>query len=169
MVDMDTYMVMSTITDTGTTTVMGIANLAMLTGNLGKDGVGVNPLRGQNNVQGACDMGAMPQKLPGYQFWSDDATRARFEASWGAPMPRTVGLKIPEMIEAIGNEPTGNGGLWALYIMGQDIVATEPNQAAVVEKLKSLDFLVCQEIFLTETAKLADVRVPHYAGRSSRS
>ncbi|MBK8974894.1 MAG: formate dehydrogenase subunit alpha [Planctomycetes bacterium] len=138
----------------GTDNVKNVANLAMLCGQIGKWASGVNPLRGQNNVQGACDMGAMPAKLPGYQRWSDAEVRARFEAVWDAPMPQTEGLKIPMMIAAAGAE------LRALYVMGQDIVATEPNQAEVIERLKSLDFLVCQEIFLTETAKLAHVVLP---------
>ena len=139
----------------GTDNVKNVANLAMLCGQIGKWASGVNPLRGQNNVQGSCDMGAMPQKLPGYQSWADAAVRARFEASWQAPLPQTMGLKIPMMIDA-----AGDGGLKALYIMGQDLVATEPNQQAVVAHLQSLEFLVCQEIFLTETAKLAHVVLP---------
>jgi formate dehydrogenase alpha subunit len=139
----------------GTDNVKNIANLAMLCGQIGKRASGVNPLRGQNNVQGACDMGAMPHKLPGYQSWSDDATRAKFEQAWGVALPQQMGRKIPAMIEA-----AGSGELKAMFIMGQDIVATEPNQATVIARLRKLDFLVCQEIFISETAKLAHVILP---------
>ena len=139
----------------GTDNVKNIANLAMLCGQIGKWASGVNPLRGQNNVQGACDMGAMPHKLPGYQNWSDAATRAKFEQAWGVTLPQRMGRKIPAMIEA-----AGGGELKAMFIMGQDIVSTEPNQAEVIADLKKLDFLVCQEIFMSETAKLAHVILP---------
>jgi len=139
----------------GTDNVKNIANLAMLCGQIGKWASGVNPMRGQNNVQGACDMGAMPHKLPGYQNWSDDATRAKFEQAWGVALPQRVGRKIPAMIEG-----AGGGELKAMFIMGQDIVATEPNQAEVIADLKKLEFLVCQEIFMSETAKLAHVILP---------
>jgi len=139
----------------GTDNVKNVANLAMLCGQIGKWASGVNPLRGQNNVQGACDMGAAPHKLPGYQNWSDASTRARFEQAWGVPLPQRMGHKIPEMIEA-----AGDGHLKAMFIMGQDIVATEPNQANVITHLRNLEFLVCQEIFLSETAKLAHVILP---------
>jgi predicted molibdopterin-dependent oxidoreductase YjgC len=139
----------------GTDNVKNIANLAMLCGQIGKWASGVNPMRGQNNVQGACDMGAMPHKLPGYQNWSDAAARAKFEQAWGVALPQRMGRKIPAMIEA-----AGGGELKAMFIMGQDIVATEPNQAEVVADLKQLDFLVCQEIFMSETAKLAHVILP---------
>jgi formate dehydrogenase alpha subunit len=139
----------------GTDNVKNIANLAMLCGQIGKWASGVNPLRGQNNVQGACDMGAMPHKLPGYQNWNDAAARGKFEQAWGATVPQRPGLKIPAMIEG-----AGSGALKGLFIMGQDIVATEPNQAAVIAHLKKLDLLVCQEIFMSETAKLAHVILP---------
>jgi len=139
----------------GTDNVKNVANLAMLCGQIGKWASGVNPMRGQNNVQGACDMGAMPHKLPGYQNWSDDATRAKFEQAWGIAFPKTMGKKIPMLIEA-----AGSGQLKGMFIMGQDIVSTEPNQAEVISDLKRLDLLVCQDIFLTETAKLAHVVLP---------
>jgi len=139
----------------GTDNVKNIANLAMLCGQIGKWASGVNPMRGQNNVQGACDMGAMPHKLSGYQNWSDDAVRAKFEQAWGVSLPQTTGKKIPMLIEA-----AGSGELKALFIMGQDIVSTEPNQTQVIAHLQHLDLLVCQEIFLTETAKLAHVVLP---------
>jgi len=139
----------------GTDNVKNVANLAMLCGQIGKWASGVNPLRGQNNVQGACDMGAMPHKLPGYQNWSDAAVRTRFEQAWQSPLPQSAGLRIPMMIRG-----AGQGTLKALYVMGQDLVATEPNQSDVVEELQALEFLVVQEIFLTETAKLAHVVLP---------
>ena len=139
----------------GTDNVKNVANLAMLCGQIGKWASGVNPLRGQNNVQGACDMGAMPSKLPGYQNVSDALARAKFEQVWGVPISPNTGLKIPLMIRA-----AGAGSLKAMFIMGQDLVATEPNQTEVIKNLNNLDFLVCQEIFLTETAKLADVVLP---------
>ncbi|MEI6297799.1 MAG: molybdopterin-dependent oxidoreductase, partial [bacterium] len=139
----------------GTDNVKNIANLAMLCGQIGKWASGVNPLRGQNNVQGSCDMGAMAHKLPGYQNWSDAAIRAKFEQAWRVSLPQTTGKKIPMLIEA-----AGSGELKALFIMGQDIVSTEPNQAKVIARLQHLDLLVCQEIFLTETAKLAHVVLP---------
>jgi len=139
----------------GTTAVMALANLAMATGNIGKLGVGVNPLRGQNNVQGACDMGAMPHKLPGYQDAADPVARAKFEKAWGVALPTNEGGKVPHLLEA-----AGRGELKALYVMGEDLVATEPNNTRVIENLGGLDFFVVQEIFLTETAKLADVVLP---------
>jgi formate dehydrogenase alpha subunit len=139
----------------GTDNVKNVANLAMLCGQIGKWASGVNPMRGQNNVQGACDMGAMPHKLPGYQNVSDGPTRAKFEQAWGVALPQTMGRKIPFMIQA-----AGSGELKAMFIVGQDIVATEPNQSQVIEHLRRLELLVCQEIFLTETAKLAHVVLP---------
>src|SRR4029077_457752 len=106
----------------GSTTVMAIANLAMATGNLGRVGVGVNPLRGQNNVQGACDMGSFPHELPGYRHVSDDATRAMFESLWGVKLSAEPGLRIPNMLdEAVG------GRFKALYIQGEDIAQSDPD------------------------------------------
>ncbi|NQU09631.1 formate dehydrogenase subunit alpha, partial [bacterium] len=139
----------------GTDNVMNVANLAMLTGQIGKWASGVNPLRGQNNVQGACDMAAAPGKLPGYQSWQDPATRAKFEKAWGVPLPQNKGATIPGYIAA-----AGRGDLKGLYVVGQDLVATEPNQRQVIEDLRALELLVCQEIFMTETGKLAHVILP---------
>ena len=139
----------------GTDNVKNIANLAMLCGQIGKWASGVNPLRGQNNVQGACDMGAMANKLPGYQDWADPEVRAKFEKAWGVALPQTPGGKVPYFISA-----AGRGELKALYIVGEDVVSTEPNKTKVMEELGNLELLVCQEIFLTETAKLAHVVLP---------
>ncbi len=139
----------------GTDNVKNVANLAMLCGQIGKPSSGVNPLRGQNNVQGACDMGAMANKLPGYQDVTDPATRAKFEKAWGAALPQNQGGKLPYFLEA-----AGRGELKALYVMGEDPVATEPNSARVIEHLRNLEFFVIQEIFLNETAKLAHVVLP---------
>ncbi len=139
----------------GTDNVKNIANLAMLCGQIGKWASGVNPLRGQNNVQGACDMGAMANKLPGYQDWSDPAVRLKFEQAWGVPLPQNRGGKVPLFIAA-----AGRGELKALYVVGEDLVATEPNQTKVMAELGRLELLVCQEIFLSETAKLAHVVLP---------
>ena len=106
----------------GSTTVLAIANLAMVTGNLGRPGVGVNPLRGQNNVQGACDMGSFPHELSGYRHVSDDAVRATFEALWGAPPNREPGLRIPNMLDA-----AVDGTFKAIYIQGEDILQSDPD------------------------------------------
>ena len=138
----------------GTDNVKNLANLAMLCGQIGKRSSGINPLRGQNNVQGACDMGAMGHTLPGYQRWENDAIRARFEQAWGVELSKRPGGKITEFIERMGQE------VKALYVMGEDPVTTEPNYWHVVEKMKSAEFIVCQEIFMTETAKMADVILP---------
>ena len=139
----------------GTDNVMNVANLSMLCGQIGKPSSGVNPMRGQNNVQGACDMGAMADKLPGYQAVTDPAVRAKFEKAWGVPLSQNKGGKLPYFIEA-----AGRGDLKAFYVMGEDLVVTEPNNAKVIEHLRKLEFFVVQEIFLTETAKLAHVVLP---------
>ncbi|NOY83157.1 MAG: formate dehydrogenase subunit alpha [Kiritimatiellaeota bacterium] len=139
----------------GTDNVRNLANLAMLCGQIGKWASGVNPLRGQNNVQGGCDMGAMPHKLPGYQNWSDDAVRAKFERAWDRPLPTNPGGRVTHFVEE-----AGAGTLKALYVMGEDLVVSEPNQAKVVRHLRQLEFLVCQDLFLTETAKLAHMVLP---------
>jgi len=139
----------------GTENVQNLANLAMLCGQIGKPSSGVNPLRGQNNVQGGCDMGAMAHVLPGYQKWTDAEVRAKFEKAWGVRLPDNKGGRIPDFIER-----AGDGTLKALYCMGEDPVSTEPNQAKVIRHLKRLEFIVSQEIFLSETAKLADVVLP---------
>jgi formate dehydrogenase alpha subunit len=139
----------------GTENVQNLANLAMLCGQIGKESSGVNPLRGQNNVQGACDMGAIHSVLPGYQRIGDPAARGKFEKAWGVTLPTNVGGRITDFIEK-----AGEGVLKGLYVMGEDPVLSEPNASHVAECLKKLDFLVCQEIFMSETAKLADVVLP---------
>ncbi|MCL6449787.1 MAG: formate dehydrogenase subunit alpha [Acetobacteraceae bacterium] len=140
---------------TGTDNVLAIANLAMLAGNLGCDGGGVNPLRGQNNVQGACDAGALPAYLPGYQRVDDPEARGRFERAWGVRLPAEPGLTVVEMMEA-----ARRGELKAMYIVGENPMLSDPDLGHVEEALKRLDFLAVQDIFLTETAKLADVVLP---------
>ncbi len=139
---------------TGTDNVLALANLAMLTGNVGRPGTGVNPLRGQNNVQGACDMGALPNVYPGYQPVTDEAARSKFSEAWGTPLPGEPGLTIVEMLKAAGSD------IRALYIMGENPFLSDPDQNHVVKALESLDFLVVQDIFLTETAEFADVIFP---------
>ncbi|MBL4865963.1 MAG: formate dehydrogenase subunit alpha [Pseudomonadales bacterium] len=139
----------------GTKTVMLIANLAMITGNIGRIGVGVNPLRGQNNVQGAADMGCQPHQGAGYFPMNDSANQAFYTEKYGVPCPTTEGKKIPEMFEA-----AKSGELKALWIMGEDVAQTDPNTRHVIESLSNLDLLVVQEIFFTETAKLAHVILP---------
>lgn len=139
----------------GTDNVKNLANLAMLCGQIGKRSSGVNPLRGQNNVQGGCDMGAMAHKLTGYQNWSDDATRAKFEQAWNVRLPVSPGGTITDFVEW-----AGTGKLKALFVMGEDPAVSEANQAKVVRHLRKLDFLVCQDLFLTPTAQLAHVVLP---------
>jgi formate dehydrogenase major subunit len=139
----------------GSTTVMGIANLAMATGNVGREGVGVNPLRGQNNVQGACDMGSFPHELPGYRHVSDSITRASFEAAWGVTIDPEPGLRIPNMFDsAIG------GGFKGLYCEGEDIVQSDPNTQHVAAAMMAMECVVVQDMFLNETAKYAHVFLP---------
>jgi len=140
---------------TGSDNVMSLANLAMLTGNVGKKYSGVNPLRGQNNVQGSCDMGALPNDYPGYQKVTDPQARAKFEKAWGVELSPNTGYYLPDMFPAaIAKE------LRAMYIMGEDPVLTDANANHVREGLEALDFLVVQDIFMSETAKLADVILP---------
>ncbi len=139
----------------GTTTVMAIANLAMVTGNLGRPGVGVNPLRGQNNVQGACDMGSFPHELTGYRHISDDATREMFEKMWGRSLDAEPGLRIPNMFDA-AIEGTFKG----LYVQGEDILQSDPNTAHVVQALSAMECIVVQDLFLNETANYAHVFLP---------
>jgi len=139
----------------GTDNVMGIANLAMLTGNIGKDSSGVNPLRGQNNVQGACDMGALPNVYTGYQQVADESAQKKFEKSWGAALSPEPGLVLTEMFHAMGE-----GHLKAVYLMGENPVLSDPDANHIREALEKLDFLVVQDIFLTETAQYADVVLP---------
>jgi formate dehydrogenase major subunit len=139
----------------GSTMVMGIANLALATGNIGRLGVGVNPLRGQNNVQGSCDMGSFPHELPGYQHVADDAVRARFESVWGVELDNEPGLRIPNMFNA-----ALDGAFKGMYVQGEDIAQSDPNTAHVEAALRSLECLVVQDIFLNETAKFAHVFLP---------
>ena len=139
----------------GSTTVMGIANLAMATGNVGREGVGVNPLRGQNNVQGSCDMGSFPHELPGYRHVSDSTVRTSFEAAWGVGINPEPGLRIPNMFEA-----ALTGSFKGLYCQGEDIVQSDPNTQHVSEALSSMECIVVQDIFLNETAKYAHVFLP---------
>jgi formate dehydrogenase major subunit len=139
----------------GSTMVMGIANLAMATGNVGREGVGVNPLRGQNNVQGSCDMGSFPHELPGYRHVSDSIVRAEFEAAWGVALAAEPGLRIPNMFDA-----ALEGSFKGLYVQGEDIVQSDPNTQHVTEALSNLECLVVQDLFLNETAKYAHVLLP---------
>ncbi|MEQ8495480.1 MAG: molybdopterin-dependent oxidoreductase, partial [Gammaproteobacteria bacterium] len=139
----------------GSTMVIGIANLAMATGNIGREGVGVNPLRGQNNVQGSCDMGSFPHELPGYRHVSDDATRALFEAAWGIILDDEPGLRIPNMFEA-----AIEGDFKGLYVQGEDIAQSDPNTQHVSAALESFECLVVQDLFLNETAMYAHVFLP---------
>ncbi|WP_432696002.1 formate dehydrogenase subunit alpha [Marinobacterium sp. YM272] len=139
----------------GSTMVMGIANLALATGNIGREGVGVNPLRGQNNVQGSCDMGSFPHELPGYQHVADPIARGRFEAAWGVQIDNEPGLRIPNMFDA-----AIAGQFRAMYVQGEDIAQSDPNTQHVEQALRSLDCLIVQDIFLNETAKFAHVLLP---------
>ncbi len=139
----------------GSTAVMGIANLAMLTGNLGREGVGVNPMRGQNNVQGACDMGSFPHELPGYRHLMDAATRATFEDEWQVELDPEPGMRIPNMFDA-----AVDGEFRGLYCQGEDVAQSDPNTQHIEAALRSLDCLVVQDIFLNETAKFAHVFLP---------
>ncbi|MGR3701904.1 MAG: formate dehydrogenase subunit alpha [Paracoccaceae bacterium] len=139
----------------GSTTVMAIANLAMMTGNLGRSGVGVNPLRGQNNVQGACDMGSFPHELPGYRHVSDDATRAVFETLWGVTIDAEPGLRIPNMLDA-----AVEGTFKGLYIQGEDILQSDPDTKHVAAGLAAMDCVIVQDLFLNETANYAHVFLP---------
>jgi len=139
----------------GSTAVMAIANLAMATGNLGRPGVGVNPLRGQNNVQGACDMGSFPHEFPGYRHVSDDVVRTLFEETWKVPLLGEPGLRIPNMFEA-----ALDGEFKGLYVQGEDLAQSDPNTQHVTDALSALECLVVQDLFLNETAKFAHVFLP---------
>ena len=140
---------------TGVDNVRSIANLAMMTGNVGKYAAGVNPLRGQNNVQGSCDMGGLPGNFPGYQLVGNDDHRAKFEAAWEAELSPTPGLTVIELLNA-----AEAGQVKAVYIMGENPMVSDPDLTHVEEALRSLDFLVVQDIFMTETSALADVVLP---------
>ena len=139
----------------GSTAVMAIANLAMATGNIGREGVGVNPLRGQNNVQGSCDMGSFPHEFPGYRHVSDVATRELFEKAWGVPLLDEPGLRIPNMFEA-----ALDGSFKGLYIEGEDIAQSDPDTQHVTAALSAMECIVVQDLFLNETAKYAHVFLP---------
>ena len=139
----------------GSTTVMAIANLAMATGNIGRRGVGVNPLRGQNNVQGSCDMGSFPHEFSGYRHVSDDATREVFEKMWGVSLSSEPGLRIPNMMdEAV------EGSFKGLYIQGEDIAQSDPDTLHITAGLKAMECVVIQDLFLNETARYAHVFLP---------
>ncbi|MBM4208376.1 MAG: formate dehydrogenase subunit alpha [Gammaproteobacteria bacterium] len=139
----------------GSTMVIGIANLAMATGNLGREGVGVNPLRGQNNVQGSCDMGSFPHEYPGYRHVSDKATRELFEKEWGVKLQPEPGLRIPNMFDA-----ASDGTFKALYCEGEDIAQSDPDTQHVFHALESMECIIVQDLFLNETAKFAHVFFP---------
>ena len=139
----------------GSTMVMGIANLAMATGNVGREGVGVNPLRGQNNVQGSCDMGSFPHELPGYRHISDSIARAEFEARWNVTLNPEPGLRIPNMFDA-----ALDGSFMGLYCQGEDIVQSDPDTQHVSSALSAMECIVVQDLFLNETAKYAHVFLP---------
>lgn len=139
----------------GSTTVMGIANLAMATGNVGREGVGVNPLRGQNNVQGSCDMGSMPHEFPGYRHVSDDAARAEFGTAWGVELSADPGLRIPNMLDL-----AAEGSFKALYCVGEDIAQSDPDTKHVTHALESMECVIVQDLFLNETAMFAHVFFP---------
>jgi len=139
----------------GSTMVMGMANLAMATGNIGREGVGVNPLRGQNNVQGSCDMGSFPHELPGYRHVSDDAVRQVFDTLWGRTVLDEPGLRIPNMFDA-----ALEGSFRALFVQGEDIAQSDPNTKHVKAALTAMDLVVVQDLFENETAKLAHVLLP---------
>jgi formate dehydrogenase major subunit len=139
----------------GSTTVIGIANLAMATGNIGREGVGVNPLRGQNNVQGSCDMGSFPHELPGYRHVSDFETRSLFESAWAATLEAEPGLRIPNMFAA-----ALDGTFKGLYCEGEDIAQSDPDTQHVHAALQAMECVVVQDLFLNETAKFAHVFLP---------
>ncbi|MGA9549001.1 MAG: formate dehydrogenase subunit alpha, partial [Rhodomicrobium sp.] len=139
----------------GTTTVMAIANLAMATGNIGRLGVGVNPLRGQNNVQGSCDMGSFPHEFSGYRHVSQDATRQMFESLWGVSIDHEPGLRIPNMLDA-----AVDGSFKGIYIQGEDILQSDPDTKHVSAGLEAMECVVVQDLFLNETANYAHVFLP---------
>ncbi len=139
----------------GSTTVMGIANLAMLTGNVGREGVGVNPLRGQNNVQGSCDMGSFPHELPGYRHVKNADVRAIFEQAWGVEIDPEPGLRIPNMLDA-----AVAGKFKGLYCQGEDILQSDPDTKHVAAGLAAMDCVIVHDLFLNETANYAHVFLP---------
>jgi formate dehydrogenase major subunit len=139
----------------GSTMVMGMANLAMLTGNIGRRGVGINPLRGQNNVQGACDMGSFPHEFTGYRHVGDDTVRQMFETVWNTTLENEPGLRIPNMLSA-----AVEGTFKGIFIQGEDIAQSDPNTKHVTEALENIDCVVVQDLFLNETAAFAHVFLP---------
>lgn len=139
----------------GSTMVMAMANLCMATGNFGREGVGINPLRGQNNVQGSCDMGSFPHEFPGYRHVGDAATRTLFEQDWGVDLLAEPGLRIPNMFAA-----AIDGSYKGMFVQGEDIAQSDPNTSHVEEALKALDILIVQDLFLNETAAFAHVFLP---------
>ena len=139
----------------GSTTVMGIANLAMATGNIGREGVGVNPLRGQNNVQGSCDMGSMPHEYPGYRHVNDSEAKAEFEEAWGVTLSTDPGLRIPNMLDL-----AAEGSFKGLYCVGEDIAQSDPDTKHVTHALESMECVIVQDLFLNETAMFAHVFFP---------
>jgi formate dehydrogenase major subunit len=139
----------------GSSTVMAIANLSMATGNIGRRGVGVNPLRGQNNVQGACDMGSFPHELSGYRHISDGDTRALFEADWGVSLDPEPGLRIPNMLDA-----ATDGEFKAIYIQGEDILQSDPDTKHVSAGLAAMECVIVHDLFLNETANYAHIFLP---------
>jgi formate dehydrogenase major subunit len=139
----------------GSTTVIAIANLAMVTGNIGRPGVGVNPLRGQNNVQGSCDMGSFPHELPGYRHISGDAVRETFESMWNVKLNPEPGLRIPNMFDA-----ATEGTFMGLYVQGEDILQSDPNTKHVVAALSAMECVIVHDLFLNETANYAHVFFP---------
>ncbi len=143
---------------TGTDNVLSLANLAMLTGNVGKESAGVNPLRGQNNVQGACDLGALPNVYPGYQAVEDAAIRAKFEKAWGTELPAKNGLTVVEIFHAIEE-----GSIRALYVMGENPALSDPNLNRTRKALEQVEFLVSQDVFLSESGQYADVVLPAFS------
>ncbi|MEN9509164.1 MAG: hypothetical protein RLZZ621_1727 [Gemmatimonadota bacterium] len=139
----------------GSTMVLGIANLAMVAGQIGREGTGVNPLRGQNNVQGSCDMGSFPHELPGYRHISDDTTRAAFEQAWGVALDHEPGMRIPNMLAA-----AVSGQFKGMFIQGEDLAQSDPNTQHVTAALSAMECVVVQDLFLNETAKYAHVFLP---------
>jgi formate dehydrogenase major subunit len=139
----------------GTTTVMAIANLAMATGNIGRPGVGVNPLRGQNNVQGSCDMGSFPHELPGYRHISNESVRAEFAQAWGVTLDPEPGLRINNMLDA-----AIDGTFKALYVQGEDIAQSDPDARHVIAGLEAMECVIVQDLFLNETANYAHIFLP---------
>ncbi len=148
---------------TGTDNVLSLANLSMLTGNVGKECSGVNPLRGQNNVQGACDLGALPNVYSGYQKVDDQAIKEKFEKAWNAQLSDKPGLTVVEIINAAADKK-----IRGLYIMGENPMLSDPDINHVREALEATDFLVVQDIFLSETAELADVVLHRHFLRRER-